>query len=71
MLYALLKAVPGIFCFMAVWMMVQAYIRRRTGRPADFDVLEEMTHGCGSCGHEGSCGGARHCAEYSVTGGQS
>lgn len=68
-LFAMIQGVAGIFCFMAVWLAVQHFIRKSMERAPDFDVLEEMTHGCGNCGHESSCGGGRRCDQLSVSGG--
>jgi len=64
MIFEVVKAVGGLFLLLAFWAGVQTYLRRRYARPADFDVLHEMTHGCGACGHgHGKCsgGGGGHC----------
>ena len=61
----LLKGVLGLFVLLGFWAAIQAYLRRRYARPHDFDVLHEMTHGCGACGGHGhgkcSGGGGGHC----------
>jgi hypothetical protein len=57
MLLDSLKAVAGILLLMAVWFAVQAFLRKRTAPRRDADVLEDMVHGCGACGHAGSCSG--------------
>ncbi|MBV6434042.1 MAG: hypothetical protein IANPNBLG_04283 [Bryobacteraceae bacterium] len=54
MLLDSLKAVGGILLLMAIWFAVQAFLRKRTARH-DADVLEDMAHGCGACGHSGAC----------------
>lgn len=59
MLLQVLKACLGIFVLLAVWIAVQAYIRRRMRYAAGFDVLEDMTHGCGCCGHSDHCGASQ------------
>lgn len=42
-------AVTGMFLVMGFWLLLQGYIRRRSGCRADHDVLDFMAHGCGSC----------------------
>jgi hypothetical protein len=59
MLADMLKAVFGVMLLMGVWIAVQAFLRKRLAKPRDFDVLEEMTHGCGACGHPHGCGGSK------------
>ncbi len=71
MLAAILKGVTGIFALLAIWFAVQSYLRGRMQKEPGFDVLDDMTHGCGNCGHGGSCGGGRQCEELSLTGRQS
>lgn len=59
MLLAFLKVVTGLLLLMGLWLAVQAYLRSRLKLHPDADVLEDMTHGCGACGHgHGGCGGA-------------
>jgi len=64
-----IKACLGILLLMLGWVVVQATIRRRMGYPPDRDVLDDMAHGCGSCGH--ACEPARQdqwTHELTVTG---
>lgn len=71
MILHMFKGVLGIFVFMAVWIAVQSYLRRRMERAPDCDVLDDMAHGCGCCGHSGSCRPS-HCEnELTVIGRQS
>ena len=57
LLLNLAKAVLGISMILGAWFAVQAYKRRASGKSADTDVLEELTHGCGNCERERACGG--------------
>lgn len=59
MMLEVVKAVVGLMVLMALWIAVQAYLRRRLALGAGADVLEDMTHGCGNCGHAGACGSGR------------
>lgn len=58
-LFELVKGVAGLVLLMSIWLTVQAFLRRRMAKPRDFDVLEDMTHGCGACGHSHGCGGSK------------
>ena len=57
LLFAILKAVLGVFFLMALWLGVQQYIRKRTKLGNELDVLEDMTHGCGCCHNSELCSG--------------
>lgn len=54
----LLRGVAGFLLLMAVWIGVQALLRRGYAAPAGQDMLEDLSHGCGACG--GGC--AKSCA---------
>lgn len=55
MILEMVKAVVSLAVLMALWIMVQAYLRRRNSLPEGHDVLEDMAEGCGNCGEHGNC----------------
>jgi hypothetical protein len=48
-------AVTGMFIVLGTWVVVQGYVRKRSGCRADHDVLDFMAHGCGSCIRGATC----------------
>ena len=59
LLVAILKAVLGVFCVMALWLGIQYYVRKRMKSGSELDVLEDMTPGCGCCQNSELCSGAK------------
>jgi len=55
MILEILKAVASLAVLMALWILVQEYLRRRNHLPVGHDVLEDMAEGCGNCGEHGNC----------------
>jgi hypothetical protein len=60
MFFQILQGIAGVFLLMALWLAVQAYIRKRADISPDRDVLEDMTHGCGCCHNSEFCSGEKH-----------
>lgn len=55
MLVELIKPVLGFAVLAGLWFLVHSAVCRRTSQHADQDMPERAVHGCGSCGHLGSC----------------
>jgi hypothetical protein len=49
MILEFVQAIVALFLLMAFWLGVQQYVRKREKFGSDKDVLEHITHGCGSC----------------------
>ena len=45
----------AFFLVLGGWMGIQAFIRKRSGCPADHDVLDYMAHSCGGCERGQTC----------------
>ncbi len=60
-LYTLLTGVGGMALLAVVWFGVQQFVRHNSPhRAPDCDLLESMSHDCGSCSEAGTCGLHRH-----------
>lgn len=59
MFFEVLQAVAGVFVLMAFWLGVQQYIRKGSKLDPDTDVLDHVTHGCGSCHNSECCSGEK------------
>jgi hypothetical protein len=51
----LVEAVAGMFAVLGLWILIQNFVRKRSGCRADHDVLDFMAHGCGSCVRGETC----------------
>lgn len=62
MVLSIVTAVGGFAILMGGWFLVQAFYRKRPGE----DALSHVSHGCGACPQEGSCGTAQSCPSEST-----
>ncbi|MCC6694085.1 MAG: hypothetical protein IT365_00515 [Candidatus Hydrogenedentes bacterium] len=57
MLSTFITCVGGLIVIMLLWLAVQVFVRQHTPEAdPDCDLLEDVIHDCGGCGHAGSCG---------------
>lgn len=54
-LWHVLAPAAGLLVVLAVWFLLQAFIRSGSHKEAGEDVLEHMTHGCAGCTGNGAC----------------
>jgi hypothetical protein len=52
-LWHILAPAAGLLVVLAVWFLLQAFVRSGSHKAAGEDVLEHMTHGCAGC--TGNC----------------
>ncbi|MBX9604272.1 MAG: hypothetical protein K2X35_24930 [Bryobacteraceae bacterium] len=49
---AWIQGVAGFLLLMGLWLAVQSLLRKAYAAPREQDMLDDLTRGCGACGHD-------------------
>lgn len=55
MVFQILGTSAGIAIALGGWLLIQRFVRSRTGCQGDKDPLDYMPNGCAGCKHSGEC----------------